>query len=77
MSERFRCLTIARRYAAAMERKNLVFVAADGRHLPFRDAAFDAVLCHSVLEMLGDPARVVAELRRAPNPAGWSARHQQ
>jgi SAM-dependent methyltransferase len=63
-------LTIARGYAAAMERRNLVFVAADGRWMPFRDAAFDAVLCHSVLETLGDPARVVAELRRVTKPGG-------
>ena len=63
-------LTVARRYAAAMKRRNLVFVAADGRRLPFLDAAFDAVLCHSVLETLGDPARVVAELRRVTKPGG-------
>jgi SAM-dependent methyltransferase len=63
-------LTTARRYAAAMERKNLVFAAADGRRLPFRDAAFDAVLCHSVLETLGDPTGVVAELRRITKTAG-------
>ena len=63
-------LTIARRYAAAMERRNLVFAAADGLRLPFRDAAFDAVLCHSVLETVGDAARVVAELRRVTKPGG-------
>jgi SAM-dependent methyltransferase len=63
-------LTIASRYAAAMERRNIVVVAADARGLPFPDAAFDAVLCHSVLETLGDPARVVAELRRVTKPGG-------
>jgi SAM-dependent methyltransferase len=57
-------LADAHRSAAVMERGNLAFIAADGRQLPFRDAAFDAVLCHSMLETLGDPARVVAELRR-------------
>jgi ubiquinone/menaquinone biosynthesis C-methylase UbiE len=63
-------LTIAGRYAVSMERRSLVFVAADGLRLPFRGAAFDSVLCHSVLETLGDPARVVAELGRVGKPGG-------
>src|SRR5262249_2710673 len=37
---------------------------------PFRDAAFDVALCHSVLETLGDPARAVAELRRVTKRGG-------
>jgi ubiquinone/menaquinone biosynthesis C-methylase UbiE len=60
----------ARRYAASIRRRNIAFAVADGRRLPFRDAAFDAVLCHSVLETLSDPARVVAELRRVTKPSG-------
>jgi SAM-dependent methyltransferase len=63
-------LTIALRYAAAIERSNLVFVTADGRRLPFGNAVFDAVLCHSVLETLDDPARVVTELRRVTKSGG-------
>ena len=38
--------------------------------LPFQDAVFDAVLCHSVLETLDDPARTVAELRCVTKPGG-------
>jgi SAM-dependent methyltransferase len=32
--------------------------------------SFDAVLCHSMLETVDDPALVVAELRRVTKPAG-------
>jgi SAM-dependent methyltransferase len=43
---------------------------ADGRRLPFSDAVFDAVLCHSMLETLADPESVVAELRRVTKRGG-------
>ena len=46
-------LAAARRYASVMGRQNLFCAAADGRRLPFPEAAFDAVLCHSVLETVG------------------------
>jgi ubiquinone/menaquinone biosynthesis C-methylase UbiE len=57
-------LAVGRRNAAAMDRGNLAFAAADGRRLPFGDHVFDAVLCHSVLETLSDAASVLVELRR-------------
>ena len=60
----------ARRYAASIARSNLDFAVADGRRLPFHDAAFDAVLCHSMLETLDDPAKAVTELRRVTKPGG-------
>ena len=63
-------LAAARRYAASIGRANLAWAAADGRRLPFHDAAFEAVLCHSMLETLGDPASVVAELRRVTKRGG-------
>jgi SAM-dependent methyltransferase len=63
-------LAAARRDAAALGRSNLDWVAADGRQLPFHDAAFDAVLCHSMLETLADPASVVKELRRVTTRGG-------
>ena len=63
-------LAIAGGYAVAMECGNLAFVAGDGRQLPFRDASFDAVLCHSVLETVADPAKLVEELRRVTKPGG-------
>ena len=63
-------LAAARRYAAATGRANLAWAVADGQRLPFHDGAFEAVLCHSVLETLEDPAKVVAELRRVTKRGG-------
>jgi len=60
----------ARCHAASTGRNNLAFTVADGRQLPFYDAAFDAVLCHSMLETLGDPTNAVAELRRITKRSG-------
>jgi ubiquinone/menaquinone biosynthesis C-methylase UbiE len=63
-------LVAARHSAAAIERKGLAFIAADGQRLPFHDAAFDAVLCHSMIETLGDPTKVIAELQRVTKRSG-------
>jgi SAM-dependent methyltransferase len=63
-------IVAARRTAALLGQKNLACIVADGRRLPFRDVSFDAVLCHSMLETLDDPASVVAELRRVTKCAG-------
>jgi SAM-dependent methyltransferase len=63
-------LVAAHRNASALGRGNIAFAAADGRCLPFSDAAFDAVFCHSVLETVGDPASVVVELRRVIRSGG-------
>ena len=57
-------------YAASIGRRNIAFAVADATMLPFREAAFDAGLCHSVLETLAHPARAVAELRRVTKPGG-------
>lgn len=38
--------------------------------LPVEDGSFDVVLCNQVLEHCDDPARAVAELRRATAPGG-------
>src|SRR5215471_5217891 len=63
-------LMAAGRSTAAMGQSNVACVVAGGGRLPFHDAAFDAVLCHSMLETVGDPANVVAELRRVTKPGG-------
>jgi ubiquinone/menaquinone biosynthesis C-methylase UbiE len=44
------------------------FVVADGTVLPFRDAMFDAVLCHSVLETLPNPLQALGEVMRVLAP---------
>ncbi|MCC7007874.1 MAG: class I SAM-dependent methyltransferase [Acidobacteria bacterium] len=43
---------------------NLVFVQADGMHLPFPDHSFDLVLSHAVIEHVADAARYLGECRR-------------
>ena len=63
-------LAHARRHAVSIGRANLACIVADGRRLPFHDEAFEAALCHSMLETLNDPATVVAELRRVTKRGG-------
>jgi SAM-dependent methyltransferase len=63
-------LLAARCSAALIGQENLTWIVADGRQLPFHDAAFDAVLCHSMLETLDDPTNVVTELRRVTKHGG-------
>jgi SAM-dependent methyltransferase len=63
-------LKSARRTGLLLGQQNLSWIGADGRSLPFHSAAFDAVLCHSVLETLPDPAEVIAELRRVTRRGG-------
>ena len=63
-------LATARSYAASIGQAHLAFAVSDGRRLPFRDAAFDAVFCHSMLETVREPASVVAELRRVAKRGG-------
>jgi SAM-dependent methyltransferase len=63
-------LRVGRCYASLMGRANIRCVAADGRHLPFPDWTFDAVLCHSMLETLEDTENAVAELKRVTKPSG-------
>jgi SAM-dependent methyltransferase len=45
-------------------------VQADAYHLPFRDAAFDVVLCAEVLEHTHSPALALEEFRRVLRPGG-------
>jgi SAM-dependent methyltransferase len=51
-------------YVASRSVRNVLFVAADARRLPFADADFGAVLLHSVVETVSDPATVVREACR-------------
>ena len=67
---RRRDLFTARRYATALGIGNLSWCAADASRIPFCDAQFDAVLCHSVLETVDTPISVVSELRRVTKHGG-------
>jgi len=42
----------------------------DGMVLPFRDAAFDTVLCNEVLEHVPEPSKLMAEAARVLKPRG-------
>ncbi len=46
-------------------------LVCDAHNLPFRDRAFDAVICQAVLEHVVDPPRVVSEVHRVLRPAGY------
>ena len=50
--------------------KGRFLMCADGYHLPFADASFDAVLLIAVLEHTREPWRILAEARRVLRPAG-------
>lgn len=45
-------------------------VRAAGERLPFRDHAFDAVVCSLVLCTIGDPMAAIGEIRRVLRPDG-------
>jgi SAM-dependent methyltransferase/uncharacterized protein YbaR (Trm112 family) len=45
-------------------------VSADAHYLPFRDAAFDAVVTFNTFEHLYDPARAAREIFRVLKPGG-------
>jgi len=48
----------------------LVHVVGDGHALPFREGAFDGVVCRAVLEHLRGPRRACAEMFRVLRPGG-------
>ncbi|MCC6785283.1 MAG: class I SAM-dependent methyltransferase [Planctomycetes bacterium] len=47
-----------------------VDVVGDAHELPFLDDTFDSVVCNAVLEHVGQPERVVAEMLRVLRPGG-------
>ena len=49
------------------------FCRGDGQALPFADGRFDAAFGLLMLQQMPEPARFVAELRRATRPGGWVA----
>lgn len=57
----------------AIERgvRNLHFARADGQALPFKDASFDMVLSHAVIEHVADAQLYLRELVRVLKPGGF------
>jgi ubiquinone/menaquinone biosynthesis C-methylase UbiE len=49
------------------------FIVADAQHLPFRDGAFDKVMCTEVLEHIPDDTEGIRELYRIAKPGSHVA----
>jgi len=60
----------ARAEAARQGRRNVSFDVGDVYKLGFRDATFDVVHAHQVLQHLTDPVAALAEMRRVCRPGG-------
>jgi ubiquinone/menaquinone biosynthesis C-methylase UbiE len=60
----------ARALAADRGTANLRFAVADACVLPFRDASFDAVFSHALLQHVGSPLDAVREMKRVLRPGG-------
>jgi ubiquinone/menaquinone biosynthesis C-methylase UbiE len=58
------------RLAAEQEVGAVAFVQGDGQRLPFRDASFDAVFSHSVIEHVGSAEGYLRECHRVLRPGG-------
>jgi ubiquinone/menaquinone biosynthesis C-methylase UbiE len=63
-------LDAAQALAADRRVDNVRFERASIYDLPFRDASFDAVFCHTVVEHLAQPQTAFVEVRRIMRPGG-------
>ena len=55
---------------ARREYPNIAFLVGDVCHLPFRDAAWDVVHAHQVLQHISRPVTALKEMRRVVRPGG-------
>ena len=60
---------VAERRAAGLELP-VAYQVADGHHLPFADASFDACTSSGAFEVVDYPRRVLAEMARVVRPGG-------
>ncbi|HLG59052.1 MAG TPA: methyltransferase domain-containing protein [Vicinamibacterales bacterium] len=61
---------VAARQETRSHNQRVSFAAADARHLPFRDAAFDSIYCVAVLQHIEDVETTVREFARVTAPRG-------
>jgi ubiquinone/menaquinone biosynthesis C-methylase UbiE len=64
-------LAVARRQPPPAAGRMPVFEEGDGYALRFEEARFDLVVCRHVTQLLPEPERLLAELRRVLKPGGW------
>ena len=67
----YRCLFGNSRYLGldlSLERRPTV--VGDARFLPFKDGAFDGIICSEVLEHVFEKEKVLEEIRRVLRPKG-------
>lgn len=62
-----------RNVAAAGRQDRIALVLGQGEHLPFADAAFDALTFTYLLRYVEDPAATISELARVVRPGGTIA----
>ncbi|KAJ5488588.1 hypothetical protein N7539_003478 [Penicillium diatomitis] len=63
-------LVEARANAARQGVSNVDFVEGDANALDFADESFDLVFCHQVLQHVGDPVGMLAEMKRVTKKGG-------
>ena len=56
--------------AAAAQHERVQHLQGDAHNLPLADGAFDHLYCRFLLEHVGEPARVAAEMRRVTRAGG-------
>lgn len=64
-------LAVARRQPAPPTGRMPQFEQGDGFALQFADGSFDLVVCRHVTQLVPQPQRLLAELRRVLKPGGW------
>jgi ubiquinone/menaquinone biosynthesis C-methylase UbiE len=63
-------LTQARALAQERGVTNIEFVEGDANNLQYEDGSFDVVLCHQVLQHVGDPVGIMREMKRVAKSGG-------
>lgn len=62
---------VAAAMAADFNNTNAEFVQGVGERLPFPDAHFDLIICHTVIEHVNDVDVCIAEMARVLRPGGY------